>query len=320
MNIYVDQLYFDVLEQLRNTLPKDNLSNNKAQNLKSIYNLFLSLNIHTDITRDEVIENYKKGIGGKDYKTIKELILFAAVKSKIVTDVDLSEIKDYSAYYFIQDNHSCAFAAEYGIVKKDENFDCTNFYENCTVSDLKFKGNINELKEFLPPANAMIIVDNYIFDKPFEEKLINLIGFVKLYINQLSKIKFQLTLFTDGNNNPHYITKAFKELSKIENCETQIISTNNKSEFRDRQIYTNYATINFGHPFENKETHFSQNLLGVEIDISKIKLNYENFILHLKKYKLMTETTPPMMGLLQSRWENEDVNKRFKNRLFDLIK
>ena len=317
MNIYVDQLYFDVLEQLRTTLPKDNLSNNKAQNLKSIYNLFLALNIHTDITRDEVIENYKKGIGDKDYKTIKELILFAAVKSNIVTDVDLATIKDYNGFYFTQHNITSLNASGCGIVMKNESFDCTNFYENCKIADLKFKGDINELKEFVPPTNAMIIVDNYLFEDA--NKIQNLIDFLNLYKGQLNDIKFQVSIFSYSDRTAT-VTSAFDQLCIIdENIQIQItlVTARPQGNDRDRQIYTNYATLNFGHPFENKETHFSQNFLGLENDKNRIKINYSNFKSHLKNCKDKITSTPQYFGPLQTqkKWESE----KFTNRLFEMI-
>lgn len=99
MNVYIEDDYFDVLEKLRATLPQETFTNNKAQNLKSIYNLLLSLNINTDIKHDELTENFKNRIGDKDYQTIKELVLFAALKShtsKINADVDFKTIRDYS--------------------------------------------------------------------------------------------------------------------------------------------------------------------------------------------------------------------------------
>lgn len=318
MNIYVDRGYFDVLEALRNTLPKDNLTNNKAQNLKSIYNLFLALNIHTDITRDEVIENYTKGIGDKDFQTFKELILFAAVKSNIVTDVDLAAIKDYSGFYFTQNNIPSLNALRCGIVNKNERFNCAKFYENCTVSDLKFKGDMNVLKEFLPPTNAIIIVDNYLFED--ENKIPNLIAFLNLYRGQLNDIKFQVSIFSYSNKTA-LVKSAFEQLCNIDqNIQVQItlVAAKPKGNDRDRQIYTNYATLNFGHPFENKETHFSQNFLGVENDINKIKLNYSNFISHLKECKRKLEDTQKYFGTLetQMKWESEV----FTNRLFEMIK
>lgn len=198
-------------------------------------------------------------------------------------------------------------------MSKDEIFDCANFYENCTIADLKLKGDINELKEIVPPANAMIINDNYLFEDPV--KLPYLIDFIKLYKAELSEIKFQVSIFSYSSNAPQ-VTKAFQQIQEIDpNIQVEIILTTNKTEKRDRQIYTNYATMNFGHPFEEKETHFSQNFLGVENDVSRIKINYANFISHLKMYKQKIDGTPETFGITQMKWKSEE----FTNRLFEII-
>lgn len=316
MNVYIEDDYFDVLEKLRASLPHDTFTNNKAQNLKSIYNLLLSLNINTDIKYEKLTANFKNRIGDKDYKTIKELVLFTALKSptsKIHAEVNFNTINDYSGFYFTKNINYTLNAPGYGIVYKDENFDSANFYENCTVADLKFKGDINALKDFVAPTNAMIIADNYLFEDP--AKLPHLINFIKLFKAKLSEIKFQVSIFSHSSN-ATLVTNVFKQIQEIDpNIQVEIILTSNKTVIRDRQIYTNYTTMNFGHPFEEKETHFSQNFLGVENDVSRIKINYANFISHLKMYKQKIDGTPETFGITKMKWKSEE----FTNRLFEII-
>lgn len=97
------------------------------------------------------------------------------------------------------------------------------------------------VKYSIPPVNAMLIIDSYIFGNPFEKKLKSLIEFVKLYKGNLS-IPFHLTiLFTLAQGNHHLVKKAFQLLSDIGNIEIQLLADKNLPT-SDRLIFTNYTS------------------------------------------------------------------------------
>lgn len=307
MNVYIEADYFDIISKVFER-EKHFVESNKINNIKVIYQMFLALNVYTTIRNNDIIKYIKNESGNKNYSSIKDLIISRGIKNQTLRTIkEINEIDDYNGFYFTKKTLNNTF----NVVSKDAEFSFDNFYDNCNQNGFQFNGNIKQIAKFTPPANAMIIVDPYIFETPFLEKKRLLIEFIMLHKKKTTAIPFQLTILTkSGNNN---INSAFADLSTIENIEIEIINFNRLG--RDRYILSNYSYTNIQHPFELRETHFNQNFLAHEYDARKIIMNYSQFQKNIKKIKNKIAPQPNQTGTIIRKWSNVD----FTNRLFNLI-
>ena len=316
--VYIDKDYFNVFQKIYDSVSKEDIlqpNNSKVTNFKQIINMLSVLQLNTNLNELDTIENLKN----KNYSSLKEAIIFTAIKNdvrRLKFSEDINNITDYNGIFF-SEYKTIPNKKEFGVVSKSNYFDANTFYDHCNISDFKYSGNVNELKTLIPPANAMIICDNFIFQN--ENKIISFIQFLKMFKAEITSIKFHLTVFTIINPNATKIKECVRRINELGNIEVQVIETNGSQKYLDRQIYTNYSTINIGHPFGGIPTTFSQNFLSLENDSSRIKINYVNFQKNLKELKSeflkssnsAEKNSAGMAFLYQSN--------PFSNRLFDML-
>jgi len=308
MNVYIDAEFFDVIEKQFDA-EKGNFFSTSGNNLRAIFNLLSALKIHTTVSKNEIIK-YAKGLAGnKEYASLKDVVISQSLKKQQLNSVkSIDRVKDYNGFYFLK-NH---FPEENNVIVKDEKYDFKYFYEDCSVSVYSFNGSIGDLKQFIPPANAMIISDPYIFDEPLDIKIGKVREFINLIKANCIDIPFHLSILT-RTENIYKVKKGFEELSKIDNLAIQIVTLNKKDCERDRNIFTNYTSITIGHPFENKKTNFNQNFFAVENDPVKISMNYTTNRSQLDDIKKKISNMPEYIRGVQHKWQNT----KFTNRLFN---
>jgi hypothetical protein len=307
MHVYIEAEYFEVIEkQYENE--KGNFFSKSANNLRAVFNLLTELKMETTVPNNEIVKFAKGLAGNKTYSSLKDVILTQSIKNQHLKTVDsIDEVRDRSGFYFVKTNISPGA----NVIVKDSSFDFQHFYENCTVNGFTFDGDIRALNQFVPPTNAMIISDPYIFDDPFEIKISKVCEFVNMFKAECNNIPFQLTILTKTEN-ANRARNGFEELSKIKNLEVQLIILSRNAISHDREIYTNYSYMNIGLPFLNQKTNFNQNFLAVENDPGQINRNYANYKGRLEEIYKKIENTPRHIGHVQQRWENAE----FTNRLF----
>ncbi|MBK8329320.1 MAG: hypothetical protein IPL09_07590 [Bacteroidetes bacterium] len=307
MNVYIDAEYFEVLEK-QYEAEKGNFISTSANNLRAVFNLLTALNMHTTISHNELVK-YAKGLAGnKNYSSLKDVIISQSInRQKLNRISSIEKVVDYNGFYFVKNK----FPEANNVIVKDETFDFKSFYENCTVPVYSYTGDIAELKQFIPPANAMIISDPYIFDEPSDVKIGKVRDFLNLTKAECRDIPFQLSILT-RTENINQVRRGFEELQQIDNLEIQIITLSRRECERDRNMFTNYTAITIPHPFENNRTTFNQNFLAVENDVLRISTNYISYKNQLNEIESKINTTPEYIGVVQHRWENA----KFTNRLF----
>lgn len=280
----------------------------------SLFNLLMALPLNTEVREAINLEILREPKSFKDY-ILKNAVKNNQLKEKCISGSDIN-FENLSAYYFLDNDNANNFSKHNGIVCKGPSFKCDSFYNDCTITDLPISDSWDPIQAHIPPVNAMLIIDKYIFS-PLEKKLSNLISFIKLYKNKLD-IPFHLSILFSSeikgktNCTPSQIQKAFDEIQNIGNIEVRLYSDNNIST-HDRLIFTNYTSGNIGIPFDNRDTRFTQNFIGVESSHEKIIKNYFNYKEDILKFQSYLSKIPKQMGSLKSIWETST----FSNRLFE---
>lgn len=318
MKVYIPMSYFSVFESLIRSA-KDDFFSGKAINLNLIFHLFNSLPIRSDISNVEIKKIAKSLIGNKQPSSFKEQIIWTALKNQRLSNSinfnDLSFLKNLSAFYFLDYESTSDLAKYKGIACFGNKFSADYFFNNCNISDLKISNSWDEIEKYLPPTNALLIIDPYIFtpDKNIAfKKIESLVKFIELYKAEIS-IPFHLTIFSqigEDGFSLDFLNKTFEKLKRIPNCQIQIC-LNKKLPTSDRRFFTNYTSGNIGHPFD-RDTVFNQNFLGVNTESHKIRSDYRQYQLELEKWSLCYKNTPKNLGLIQCKWETSE----FVNRLF----
>ncbi len=320
MECYISQDYFAKLEELLISA-KEDIFSGKATNLNVIFQLLSALPLNIDI-EDRDIENAKALVGNKVYTSFKDRIITNAINNVKLNNSyfkdDDTKINNLSAFYFMNSEQTEGFSKKNGVVCKGNEYKGESFYEDCTVVNLPIKGDWAPIINSIPPVNAMLIIDRYIFGKPFSTKLESLLNLIKLYKGDLT-IPFHLSILfsSEGKKNgtinttSSQIKYAFDELSKIKNIEIRIYSDKN-IPIDDRLIFTNYTSGNIGHPLVKKETRFTQNFLGGETSSEKIRQNYKIYREDLLNWNSFLNGIPSFLGTVQTIWETSEFN----NRLF----
>jgi hypothetical protein len=316
MQVYIPSLYFSVLENL---LVKVDVINGVSTGLIGVIQLFNAMHIFTDISNIEFQEMVKSINNNKTSPSLKDLIIRNAIKDQRLTITsdfkELTPIQNLSSFYFLNIENAIEITKNNGIVCVGDDFEANTFYANCNVSDLKITNSWNEIKNYLPPTNAMLIVDPYIFtpDKksPFK-KIESLVKFIELYKADIS-IPFHLTIIAEigkEGGTSDFLNKAFDKLKMITGCQVQICLSY-RLPTSDRRFFTNYTSGNFGHPFD-RDTVFNQNFLGASDNLNKIKLNYRQYKSELEEWLSFFNESPKLIGVTQCKWETSE----FVNRLF----
>ena len=293
-----------------------------ASSIKAVVELLSSLPLHIDLG-DEVLLKYLKGNDiGQSFTSIRNLILKLAVRNQHLKQwQDFTEIPtDLNSYYFLSNHDGEDLTKTKGIVAKDAKYDGSGFYETLTVADLQIEKDLSVLADSVPPCNAMVIIDKYLFGPPFERKLKGLTEFISLFKRDL-QIPFHLSiLFASEDKNGRIIAiksnidKAFEKLSGLPNVELELLVDNKIAE-HDRLIMTNYTSINIGKPFDGTKTKFNQKFLGRSNGNQSIIDNYRDHKSKLLEWQRFINLIPPQMGLQKTRWQTS----KFKNRIFEIL-
>ena len=246
MNDEPDQEYFKdgLTEGIHNSLAQ--LKGLKVSARTSSFK-FRGNNI--DIKEADVKKFAKEVFRNKSYSSFKDRIISHAIKNQRLEVCDITiienEIKHHSAFYFLNINNGHIIAENKGLALKDMNYNGTDFYDNCTVTDYPLENDWNVIAEFVPPCNSMLIVDKYIFGHPFQTKLQSIISFINLYKANV-QIPFHLTIVfsseKNGNNicTPGQVQIAFEQIVQIGNIEVQLFLDNYIPH--DRLFLTNYSS------------------------------------------------------------------------------
>lgn len=315
MENFISEEYFLKLDELLNSAKEEILSG-KATNLNALFQLLNALPLNIILNGLDLEEFAKSLQGNKDYTSFKGPIIMNAIKNLQLRSYkyEVFDFKNMSAFYFLNRTNGNEIERNLGVACKGIEFSGEDFYDNCTIADEPIAENWEPIKNSVPPVNAMLVIDKYIFDKPFEKKIQNLIEFIKLYKNNL-QIPFHLTiLFSLNQGDQNLINKAFRLLSEIGNMEVQLYADHNLPS-SDRLFFTNYTSGNIGHPFDARPTRFTQNFLGRNNSIERIRNNYKNYRTDLLKWDLVIKKIPQKFGIMQSKWESSI----FTNRLFEPV-
>lgn len=321
MECYISQDYFPKLEELL-TSAKDDILTERATNLNVLFQLLSALPLNIDLKDLDIKKFAKSLVGNKTYTSFKDRIIINAIKNQKLKTCHLegleTKINNLSAFYFFNSDDASEFSITKGIVCKGLDYKGNSFYDDCTVADLPINKGWELVKDTIPPTNAMLIVDQYLFSIPNQErKLQNLIEFIELYKGKL-EIPFHLSILFSATNrynelcSPLYIQQAFQKLSEIPNTKIQLF-IHNYIPRHDRLIFTNYTSGNIGIPFDDRETRFTQNFLGRENSSAKILRNYRNYENDLIFWYTFLNNIPYNIGNVQTKWESS----KFTNRLFE---
>jgi len=315
MEIFVSEKFIEEITLAKNSA----ISQNDDDMLISVIDLtrllLSGLPVSTDINSDIAIKLFDK-TGNKSYKNLKEAIASNIIKSgnyKFYPTLNNSLIQNHQAYYFYDEDS--IKSRKLGLISIPNIFEIKNFFKNCIVNSITLKKDYTLIEDAVPPCNAMLIIDKYIFDG--KEKLNNLIRFIKIYKNPNLSIPFQLTILSsyDNNSNRYLGAKIFEsvasELNNVDNLEFQIFLDKN-IPVADRLIFTNYTKGNIGHPFDDRQTVFNQNFLGRS---NNIQGDYRDYKTDLTKWHILISKIPKKMGLISTKYESS----LFQNRLFDNV-
>jgi hypothetical protein len=299
MEVYLSEDYLPVLENILNEKCNDLFNIEKIYNIKSITKLITALPVFTDISfqkAKDLLENFNDQTNRNNIRSSLISSLINASNFYPINFNLTTEIPNYSGYYFISDQKLAFNAEQKGLAIKNQNYKGEEYYNKLTCAHVNLEDNdYSSLNERIPPCNAMVIYDRYLFT-PFNKKFKNLKTFIEIFSKGL-KIPFHLTLIFSSKNgldeliSSHDLIKCFSLLNQ-NNIQTQFIINNQNNEDRlssDRLIYTNYTTINIGHPFHKYRTVFNQNFLGSGYDEREIKKNYEMYKSDLSNFSKIIE-------------------------------
>lgn len=322
MEAYVSKEFLNHLDDIWDSAKNDILSP-RITNLQALLSLILALPVKSDISKEDVEQIITEKKGSTILKSIQEIFASINIRDnkKFLVGASLSEIENYSAYYFLDSKSDKE--TDLGIVVKDKEFDGSSFYNNCTVTDLAIpeKGGWDFLKENIAPSNAMLIIDRYIFGGPIELKLKNLIDFIILHKKNI-KIPFHLSLIFSSDLksskqpplSEELISKSFEKILSLGNIECEFV-IENRDPYHDRLVFTNYTSGNIGLPFTDGPTRFNQNFLGYEMNSERVKKNYSQYKRDLKYWKSIINKAPVKIGVHKVKWKSSD----FENRIFSVL-
>jgi hypothetical protein len=314
MEIFVSEKFLDEFI----VLEEDSFKNKDREKLSvynKIYNLFNSgLFINSDISNDK-IQTFFESNGNKKINNIKNVIALIAVKSgkcKFI-NMPLESIPDFSAFYFVEE--PILYGKNSGVVIIDDLKSLDNFYSNCTINSLNIgEDNYSLIADAVPPCNAMLIIDKYLFKG--SKKLENFLKYLHLYVKKDLDIPFQLTIISSyESNNMPLPTAVFEkytiELNKFHNLQYQIL-LDSRISIDDRKFYTNYTKANWGHPLD-RESIYNQNFIASSDNVLR---DYSDYCDDINKWKIFCTRIPKTMGSITTMYSNIS----FENRIFENIK
>ncbi len=184
MQVHINETYFSKLETLFTESARD-ITAQIPGTIKNIFELLLALPVNINISDNE-IEEYVKANSQKKFTSFKDVIISNALKNQRLFNADVDnakKINDYKGYYFYDIENIERLDLQYGVILKDKNYKGDDFFLDCNMPHEPIQGGFDITTLNSPPANALLIIDKYIFGQPFIIKLNNLIEFIK-FINR----------------------------------------------------------------------------------------------------------------------------------------
>ena len=259
MKVYLNLAFIKALESMiiQSRINNDFVENNvQIRNIINVNSLLQSLPVVIDAEC-----NYDNHII-PELKCIKEEKLFllksiikiptTSFENLFCKDVE-HKFKNNSGIYFLNNNVLKAKAEESGITFCDGVFLEKNvLFKEYSFTKRPFDGCFDNILNNVPPTNSILIIDRYIFDKPHNEKLNNLLAFVTKFKQNCTHIPFHLSIiYSDqkGTLPIMNVQNAFNKLSSLKNIEVELILLKINIP-RDRVIYTNYSIIDILFEFQ----------------------------------------------------------------------
>lgn len=228
------------------------------------------------------------------------------------------------SYYFTTSKIFDLEAIDKGVISKSKNKESYELFDAYTLLNNTPFDNVNydHILKYLAPANCMIIADKYMM---FND-IYKLMDFIK---NIKGSTKdFHVTLqcstktFDKGKLHKELVYNTLQE--KIEFLKENINDVQfqflikNDIESKDRFIFTNYAIITIGHPFQvlKKPTYFTQRLLAQGDSTQMIQEYYQNQKIELRAIQKTIQQA--------EKSPSEDLYcinpvDHFQNRIFDIL-
>lgn len=315
MKVFIENQYFNLLDKILESSYNE-FAHKKIANINSLIHLFTALPVYCDINIEEIKTITDNVSGNKNFTSLKEIVITQAIKNQTLKLYNTKSIpiEDHSAFYFYFNKSISKAGEEKGVFAKDIEFDGSDCLNNFLVVDKSVKNDWEILKTSIPPCNAMLIIDKYVFSHPFKIKIEGLLKFLKLYKGKL-KDPFHLSIIYSDEKAGVRISKekdidfAFTNIKELGNVELEFIADNNIPT-DDRLIFTNYTSGNIGHPFGKHNTRFNQKFLGFGNDGFEIMRNYKEYKRRLSSWFEFIQNVDNC---------NRRTSSNFKNRLFTFI-
>jgi len=233
------------------------------------------------------------------------------IPKEISTTDDLLYVDDFLSMYFYL--LECFDKKEFGIITKDANFQLNNFYNNANHAIMNFGGNFKDIIDLIPPTNSLLIIDKYIFGKPFQTKFEKLKQLIHLLKERCSAIDFNLTIIyyvRNGACKEPDLQVVYDYFCTVENIKFELIQIDYHN-FHDRYLFTNYTLINIGLPFSDKPSTLTQFFVPspnlVSINDRELR-SYKKYLFDIRQ-----SINDTLSDFPNQRMANAD----FTNRLFD---
>lgn len=332
MKVYLTPEFLDLLysqeEDVRKNYAKANdfikqdnyrkLHNNITINISVIENIITNLPC---VIKSESPAKYEKLLNNDPISRtegfLKKILQKGNVDfSAITSDDDLLEVNDSISLYFYRLNNFDK--KDWGIISKDNSIDISRSYVDTQKAIISFSGNFYSIKDLIPPTNSLLILDKYIFGRPYEQKLQNLLLLINLLRDRCRNIDFHLTIiYSVISGSPRGICEegnvqtAYDEIIKQKNIKVELIRIDNH-RFRDRFIFTNYTLLSIGHPFENRVTTFLQSFIPSPSSTSPNDSELRSYNRYLYEIREFIQSTCKKFP--DYRLANDN---KFTNRLFE---
>lgn len=250
----------------------------------------------------------------EDHLTSRFMSLIKEEEFRFIDELP-NEPKNRKAFYLLESDK--INFENYGVacIHKLEVLD--DFYSQCTVPLAVLEKDYSIIEKSVPPCNSLFIIDKYIFAD--EKKFDNIVKYVNLFSQSNKKDKFHLSILCAPQINvagkksiqiiPNNFNKASEKLSEIKNLD-YCIYIDQSIPIDDRLIYTSYTSGAIGHPFDDRETRFSQKFIGTT---PNIKEEYNGFKDELRNWKNFLSKIPEKIGINPTKYGNYNL----QNRIFD---
>jgi len=289
---FLEKLYDEIEQPLADLL-------SQSQSVHNICSLYELIHEHSDLLIDIDDKEFINRATNKTHEhfnpNLKKLFKDGQIKAFLYPDIFeriqneadyFVTTKDYQALYFLSKTPTqCAELCNnhgYIFISKDEIDDKIPFLFNFDVQNIvknKQPNSWNFLQRYRHPFNAMVIADNYILNRRYDENLFAVLQ--NLMPQTLNNQLFHLTIIVDIGANISKVQRQsindFLENGFDYEINLTILKT---SSIHDRNILTNYIWIsspygfelfNNGNVLENRQTQVKM------FPITYLKSDFKSF-------------------------------------------